>query len=132
MLVAGCVVVPTTGPAEPIEGELRVVAGDIEGDSLLTWLKTLLSDQFEQLLPCLRDRAHRCGTRAYYTIVTGAEQCVRVLHALCMQRRTGRANGCIRHFRLRSNGKYGLFTQRPGWPQQFGAFRLTTFLAGYH
>lgn len=33
-------------PAEPIEGELRVVAGDIEGDSVLTWLKTLLSDAF--------------------------------------------------------------------------------------
>ncbi|MET0657265.1 MAG: CHAT domain-containing protein, partial [Steroidobacteraceae bacterium] len=33
-------------PADPINGELRVVAGDIEGDSVLTWLKTLLSDAF--------------------------------------------------------------------------------------
>jgi len=33
-------------PAEPVSGELRVVAGDLEGDSLLTWLKTLLSDAF--------------------------------------------------------------------------------------
>lgn len=34
------------GLAEPIPGDLRVVAGDIEGDSLLSWLKTLLSDAF--------------------------------------------------------------------------------------
>ncbi len=32
--------------AEPVPGDLRVVAGDIEGDSLLSWLKTLLSDTF--------------------------------------------------------------------------------------
>jgi len=31
---------------KPIEGELRVVAGDIEGDSLISWLKTLLADAF--------------------------------------------------------------------------------------
>jgi CHAT domain-containing protein len=30
----------------PIPGDLRVVAGDIEGDSLSSWLKTLLSDSF--------------------------------------------------------------------------------------
>ncbi len=30
----------------PIPGELRVVAGDIEGDSVVSWLKTLLSDAF--------------------------------------------------------------------------------------
>ncbi|MFT3759773.1 CHAT domain-containing protein [Thauera sp.] len=30
----------------PIPGELRVVAGDIEGDSVLSWLKTLLADAF--------------------------------------------------------------------------------------
>ncbi|HEU0204949.1 MAG TPA: hypothetical protein VFR86_31455, partial [Burkholderiaceae bacterium] len=33
-------------PAEPVPGDLRVVAGDIEGDSLMSWLKTLLSDAF--------------------------------------------------------------------------------------
>ena len=33
-------------PAEPVPGDLRVVAGDIEGDSILSWLKTLLSDAF--------------------------------------------------------------------------------------
>ncbi len=33
-------------PAEPLSSELRVVAGDIEGDSVMTWLKTLLSDAF--------------------------------------------------------------------------------------
>lgn len=33
-------------PAEPVPGDLRVVAGDIEGDAILSWLKTLLSDAF--------------------------------------------------------------------------------------
>jgi hypothetical protein len=33
-------------PSEPVTGQLRVVAGDIEGDSLTSWLKTLLSDAF--------------------------------------------------------------------------------------
>lgn len=32
--------------SEPIPGELRVVAGDVEGDSLTSWIKTLLSDGF--------------------------------------------------------------------------------------
>jgi tetratricopeptide (TPR) repeat protein len=32
--------------AEPVAGDLRVVAGDIEGDSVLSWLKTLLADSF--------------------------------------------------------------------------------------
>lgn len=31
---------------EPISGELRVVAGDLEGDSLGSWVKTLLADAF--------------------------------------------------------------------------------------
>ncbi len=31
---------------EPIPGELRVVAGDVEGDSVTSWVKTLLSDGF--------------------------------------------------------------------------------------
>ena len=31
---------------EAIPGELRVVAGDMEGDSVVSWLKTLLSDAF--------------------------------------------------------------------------------------
>jgi hypothetical protein len=31
---------------EPIEGELRVVAGDIQGDSITSWVKTLLADAF--------------------------------------------------------------------------------------
>ncbi|MGM9513479.1 CHAT domain-containing protein [Roseateles sp. DB2] len=36
-----------TQPCEaPLAGELRVVAGDIEGDSVLSWLKTLLTDAF--------------------------------------------------------------------------------------
>ena len=30
----------------PIPGELRVIAGDIEGDSVVSWVKTLLSDAF--------------------------------------------------------------------------------------
>ena len=30
----------------PIAGELRVIAGDIEGDSVVSWLKTLLADAF--------------------------------------------------------------------------------------
>ena len=32
--------------ADPIEGDLRVVAGDIQGDSVLSWVKTLLADAF--------------------------------------------------------------------------------------
>jgi tetratricopeptide (TPR) repeat protein len=32
--------------SDPIPGELRVVAGDVEGDSLTSWIKTLLSDGF--------------------------------------------------------------------------------------
>lgn len=35
-----------SAPAEPVDGQLRVIAGDLEGDSLLTWVKTLLSDAF--------------------------------------------------------------------------------------
>jgi tetratricopeptide (TPR) repeat protein len=30
----------------PITGDLRVVAGDLQGDSVITWIKTLLSDAF--------------------------------------------------------------------------------------
>ena len=33
-------------PSAAIAGQLRVVAGDIQGDSLTSWLKTLLSDAF--------------------------------------------------------------------------------------
>jgi tetratricopeptide (TPR) repeat protein len=33
-------------PGNPIPGDLRVIAGDIEGDSLTSWLKTLLADSF--------------------------------------------------------------------------------------
>lgn len=33
-------------PGDPIQGDLRVVAGDVQGDSVLTWLKTLLTDAF--------------------------------------------------------------------------------------
>lgn len=32
--------------SEPVPGELRVVAGDMEGDSVGSWVKTLLSDAF--------------------------------------------------------------------------------------
>ncbi len=31
---------------EPIAGDLRVLAGDLEGDSVVSWLKTLLADSF--------------------------------------------------------------------------------------
>ena len=31
---------------EPVPGQLRVLAGDIEGDSVLSWVKTLLADAF--------------------------------------------------------------------------------------
>ncbi len=34
------------GGSESIHGELRVVAGDLEGDSIGSWVKTLLSDAF--------------------------------------------------------------------------------------
>ncbi|HSC64497.1 MAG TPA: CHAT domain-containing protein [Caldimonas sp.] len=34
------------GAAETIPGELRVIAGDLEGDSIGSWVKTLLSDAF--------------------------------------------------------------------------------------
>ncbi|MDM0001825.1 CHAT domain-containing protein [Variovorax sp. J22P240] len=32
--------------SEPLPGELRVIAGDLEGDSIVSWAKTLLSDAF--------------------------------------------------------------------------------------
>ena len=31
---------------DPVPGDLRVVAGDIEGDSVVSWLKTLVADSF--------------------------------------------------------------------------------------
>ncbi|HWK82551.1 MAG TPA: CHAT domain-containing protein [Caldimonas sp.] len=34
------------GASEPIPGDLRVVAGDLQGDSIGSWVKTLLSDAF--------------------------------------------------------------------------------------
>ena len=34
------------GAADPLPGELRVVAGDMEGDSIASWVKTLLADAF--------------------------------------------------------------------------------------
>jgi len=34
------------GGGEPLPGQLRVLAGDIEGDSLMSWVKTLLADAF--------------------------------------------------------------------------------------
>jgi hypothetical protein len=34
------------GGGEPIPGQLRVLAGDIEGDSITSWVKTLLADAF--------------------------------------------------------------------------------------
>ncbi|AET95061.1 hypothetical protein BYI23_D015510 (plasmid) [Burkholderia sp. YI23] len=33
-------------PAAPLPGDLRVVSGDVKGDSVASWLKTLLSDAF--------------------------------------------------------------------------------------
>ena len=35
-----------SAPAEPIGGDLRVVAGNLEGDSVGSWVKTLLADAF--------------------------------------------------------------------------------------
>ncbi|NRF65821.1 CHAT domain-containing protein [Aquincola sp. S2] len=35
-----------TGPIEAVPSSLRVVAGDMEGDSIVSWLKTLASDAF--------------------------------------------------------------------------------------
>ena len=34
------------GATDTVPGELRVIAGDIEGDSIGSWVKTLLSDGF--------------------------------------------------------------------------------------
>jgi hypothetical protein len=34
------------GAEEPVPGELRVVAGDIQGDSVTSWIKTLLADAY--------------------------------------------------------------------------------------
>ena len=36
----------TADGAGPLPGQLRVVAGDIEGDSVMSWVKTLLADAF--------------------------------------------------------------------------------------
>lgn len=35
----------TTQP-EPIEGDLRVIAGDVQGDSVVSWVKTLIADAY--------------------------------------------------------------------------------------
>jgi tetratricopeptide (TPR) repeat protein len=34
------------GDGDPIPGDLRVVAGDVQGDSIRSWIKTLLADSF--------------------------------------------------------------------------------------
>ncbi len=46
MMPDSAVVAWLNARSEPIPGELRVVAGDIEGDSVGSWVKTLLSDAF--------------------------------------------------------------------------------------
>ncbi len=46
MMPASPVVEWLNGASEPIPGELRVVAGDLQGDSIGSWVKTLLSDAF--------------------------------------------------------------------------------------
>lgn len=48
-------------PADPVAGDLRVVAGDVDGDSLTSWLKTLLSDAF-----CWTDNDLVVQTRSMY------------------------------------------------------------------
>lgn len=35
-----------TGQSDPIEGDLRVIAGDVQGDSVISWVKTLLADAY--------------------------------------------------------------------------------------
>lgn len=46
MTPASPVVAWLNAGSEPLPGELRVIAGDIEGDSIRSWVKTLLSDAF--------------------------------------------------------------------------------------
>ncbi|HET6599729.1 MAG TPA: hypothetical protein VFG60_07175, partial [Burkholderiaceae bacterium] len=46
MTPASPVVAWLNSGTEPIAGDLRVVAGDIEGDSVMSWVKTLLADAF--------------------------------------------------------------------------------------
>ena len=46
MMPGSPIVAWLNGGGEPIPGDLRVVAGDLEGDSIGSWVKTLLSDAF--------------------------------------------------------------------------------------
>ena len=46
MMAQSPVVAWLNSGSEPIPGDLRVVAGDMEGDSIGSWVKTLLSDAF--------------------------------------------------------------------------------------
>lgn len=45
-MMPGSALVRWINGGEPIAGDLRVVAGDLEGDSLGSWVKTLLADAF--------------------------------------------------------------------------------------
>jgi CHAT domain-containing protein/pimeloyl-ACP methyl ester carboxylesterase len=46
MMPGSAVVAWLNGGNEPLPGELRVIAGDLDGDSITSWVKTLLSDAF--------------------------------------------------------------------------------------
>ena len=46
MMPESAVVAWLNSGSEPIPGDLRVIAGDMEGDSIGSWVKTLLSDAF--------------------------------------------------------------------------------------
>ena len=46
MMPESAVVAWLNSGTEPIPGELRVIAGDMEGDSIGSWVKTLLTDAF--------------------------------------------------------------------------------------
>ncbi|MGV7245904.1 esterase/lipase family protein, partial [Caballeronia sp. M23-90] len=75
-------------PARPLPGDLRVVSGDVQGDSVASWLKTLLSDAF-----FWTDNDYVVQTRSMY----GGVPRERTASFLFDQ------NGQVSHFRYFSN-----------------------------
>ncbi len=46
MMPTSPVVAWVNSPCAPVAGDLRVIAGDMQGDSIMSWVKTLLTDAF--------------------------------------------------------------------------------------
>jgi pimeloyl-ACP methyl ester carboxylesterase len=76
-------------PAAPLPGDLRVISGDVNGDSLTTWLKTRVSDAFfwtdnDMVVPtrsmygaCRANAVHRSSSIAAASYPTSATSAIR-------------------------------------------------------